>query len=356
MIRIGADDQRSSTLFCLVTMVLRGCQSVFWLTILSVVILPLRADDWSRTVSPAVYSQWTTELSSVGHSVFAEPSPLVTVSHQIVSPIETAAPLYVPQPVFAASNPSGVLPDGLLYRSYTAAPHEPRMASVATYDISKGAWRWDSSLGGRVGLFRQTQPALLPIDAWQFDLEGGVMPRLNPEESMDVESMDFRFGWLMTAKRDNLSMKFGYFHISSHAGDEYLLKTPTFERINFVRESLILGMSWQLHPEIRIYGEGAWAFAVRGGAKPVQLQMGAEYAAIADNPAHGAPFSAVNVQLRQEVRFAAGVNVMSGWQWKGPESGRTLRVGMQYYNGPSNQYEFFRRYDNQIGAGIWFDY
>ena len=47
---------------------------------------------------------------------------------------------------------------------------------------------------------------------------------------------------------------------------------------------------------------------------------------------------------------------MTGWQWTGPESGRTMRVGLQYYNGPSTQYEFFRRYDNQLGFGIWYDY
>lgn len=251
---------------------------------------------------------------------------------------------------------SEVLPDGLLYRSYIAAPNEPRFASIGSYDLSKKSWRWDATLGGRVGLFRQNQTQFLNLDVWQIDLEGAAMPRLNPHLQMDVESVDYRFGLLWTGKRDNVAFKFGYFHTSSHVGDEYLLENPTFERINFVRESLVLGSSVQATPEFRYYGEAAYAVSVSGGARPWQFQFGGEYAAIAERPTRGAPFSAINVQLREEVDYAAGITLMTGWQWKGPESGRTMRVGLQYYNGPPTQYEFFRRYDNQLGAGIWFDY
>ena len=251
---------------------------------------------------------------------------------------------------------SEVLPNGLLCRSYIASPNEPRFSSVANYDISKKTWRWDATLGGRVGLFRRDHPDFLNLDAWQIDLEGAAMPRLNPHLHMDVESVDYRFGLLWTGKRDNLAFKFGYFHVSSHVGDEFLLKNPSYKRDNFFRESLVLGASLQATPEVRCYGEVAWATSVKGGAQPWQFQIGAEHSSIAEHATQGAPFSAVNVHLREEVDFAAGLTAMTGWQWKGPESGRSMRVGMQYYNGPTNQYEFFRRYDNQLGMGVWFDY
>lgn len=249
-----------------------------------------------------------------------------------------------------------VLPDGLLYRSYIAGPHESRFATVLNYDVSAESWRWDAALGGRVGLWRKNQPDFLGLDTWQIDLEGAALPRMNPHLHMDVESIDYRFGTQWTGKRGNLSFKFGYFHLSSHVGDEYLIKNPTFSRINFVRESLVLGTSLQATCEVRVYGEVAWAFVRKGEARAWQFQTGVEYAPIAKNSARGALFSAVNLQLRQEVNYAAGLNVMTGWQWKGPRSGRTFRVGLQYYNGPTNQYEFLRRYDNQLGFGMWFDY
>lgn len=292
-----------------------------------------------------------TRANTAGHSFFDDER---TGVEPLFGPVQAAyVNSSVPQPHRTGTE---VLPDGLLYRSYIAAPNEPRFSSVGSYDLSKKSWRWDASLGGRVGLFRQNEPNFLNLDAWQIDLEGAAMPRLNPHLHMDVESVDYRFGLLWTGKKGNVAFKFGYFHMSSHVGDEYLLKNPTFQRINFVRESLVLGSSVQATPEFRYYGEVAWANSVKGGAKPWQFQLGAEYSAIAERPTRGAPFSAVNVHLREEVDFAAGVTAMTGWQWKGPESGRTMRVGLQYYNGPSNQYEFFRRYDNQLGMGVWFDY
>ena len=251
---------------------------------------------------------------------------------------------------------SQVLPSGLLYRSYIAAPHEPRLGTSALYDNTAKSWRWDSTLGGRVGLYRRNNPTNLNLDAWQVDLEGAVMVRLDPQEKMDVESADFRFGLLFTGKKDNFTFKTGYFHISSHVGDEYLIKNPTFERINYVKESLIFGTAFQATPECRVYGEVAWGLIATGGAEPWQFQFGSEYARIAASPARGAPFAAINIQMRQEVGFAAGLNLMTGWQWKGPESARTFRTGVTYFNGPSNQYQFYQRYDSQFGFGVWYDF
>ncbi len=315
-------------------------------------------------VSPgnAVLGQQNYEYSDVnsgsagmsGHSVFTSEYPTYD---EVMLPDQ--------QPFFRETmtglrhrnnDESGILPSGLLYRSYIAAPHESRFATILNYNISKGDWRWDSTLGGRVGLFRQNQPAIAALDVWQIDLEGAALPRLDPQLQMDVESIDYRFGLLWTARQDNVAFKFGYFHISSHVGDEFLSKNPDFQRDNFVRESLIVGSTLNPTPNVRLYGEFAWAFAYSGGARPLQFQLGAEHTSLPDSPGHGAPFSAVNLQLRQEVNYAAGVTAMSGWQWTGPDSGRTMRVGLHYYNGPTNQFEFFRRYDNQIGTGVWFDY
>jgi len=249
-----------------------------------------------------------------------------------------------------------VLPAGLLYRSYIAAPHEPRFSSALLFDSSSGDARWDASLGARMGIFRRDNPPRMNMDAWQIDLEGAAITRLNPQEKMDVEAVDYRFGLQWTGKRDNLAFKFGYFHISSHVGDEFLIKNPAFQRINYVRESLIFGTSLQATPECRVYGEIGWAMFTSGGAEPWQFQTGAEYSRLATRPTRGAPFTALNLQMRQEVDFAPGVSILAGWQWKGPETGRTMRIGLQFFNGPSNQYSFYEEYDQQLGLGVWYDF
>ena len=249
-----------------------------------------------------------------------------------------------------------VVPDGLMYRSYLAGPKEPRFANRLLYDVRRDRWTMEPTLGGRVGFLRfGTTESDRPI-GWQLDFEGAVMPRLDAAGAMDVESVDYRFGLLSTQSSGATSLKLGYFHLSSHAGDEFLIKNPGFQRINYVRESLIVGVSHDPGDHWRLYGEAAWAFIVRGGARPWEFQFGTEYCPSGSSSGIGAPFAAANFSVRQEVDFEPGVSITSGWQWQGPRSGRSLRFGVEYFEGPSNQYQFFQQRERQIGVGLWFDY
>lgn len=305
-------------------------------------------ENFSNTLTPeAVFAQSPTALIESDESVSA--APVSYGNHTREACYSSSSSLY-------NTCDWEVLPNTLLYRSYIAAPHEPRMATVAHYDLSSKNWRWDSTLGGRVGLIRRHRPPNLNVDRWQVDLEGAVMVRLDPGQKMDLESSDYRFGLQWTGQSGDLTYKFGYFHISSHVGDEFLIRNPTFNRINYVRESLVLGIAQQRTPEVRLYGEMVWGFIATGGAEPFQLQYGAEYSKIACNPMRGAPFAAVNLQHHQENDFAGAINILAGWQWRGPQSGRSFRLGVQYFNGPSAQYQFYQRHDNHIGLGAWFDY
>ncbi|MAT67937.1 MAG: hypothetical protein CMJ58_00255 [Planctomycetaceae bacterium] len=49
--------------------------------------------------------------------------------------------------------------------------------------------------------------------------------------------------------------KLAYYHLSSHAGDEFLLAaSPDFTRINFSRNALVLGAGYFLLPDFRLHG------------------------------------------------------------------------------------------------------
>ncbi len=247
------------------------------------------------------------------------------------------------------------MPDGLLYRSYLAGPHEPRISAVIFGDTNENVYT-DASVGGRIGIMRYGTFGSRGAEGWQWDFEGGVITRLNLRQSEDVEAADYRFGTLLTHSEGRWSTKFGYFHISSHVGDEFLLRNPNFERINYVTESLVGGRSYQYTDDLRLYGEMVVAFKVSDGAKPLQFQMGAEYTPRASHPMSGAPFAAVNLDLRQSVEYRPGFNLQTGWMWESPESGRRMRLGMQYYNGRSTQFSFFRDKEETLGVGLWFDY
>lgn len=270
-----------------------------------------------------------------------------------------------PQAVFSECPPGQyqqdlcwqVLPKGLLYRTYLAGEKEPRMQFLSLYDTKSKRKVWDAVLGGRVGILRKSDTCNPNGDAFQLDLEGAVFARVLPdEESTMLEGSDYRVGLYGTWRRDRLSYRAGYYHISSHVGDEFLIANPAFNRINYVRDSLLAGISYDLSAITRVYGEVGYALGVEGGAEPFELQLGTEYTPKAQTTATGAPFFAVNGHWREEFGLSTGVNVVSGWGWQGVETKRRLRLGLNYYNGPSLQYEFFDRWENLVGAGIWMDY
>jgi hypothetical protein len=247
-----------------------------------------------------------------------------------------------------------ILPNGLMYKSYLAGNREPRMGSqwVSLRDLG---WRWDATLGGRVGLVRYgTENDFWP-QGWQLDVEGAAFPRLDLEHLRDLDTVDFRAGIPLTTRQGPWEFKFGYYHLSSHLGDEYVLRNIGCSRINYVRESLVSGLAVYLNPSVRVYSEVGYAFYVDGGAEPWEFQFGVDASPVEPTGWRGAPFFAINAHLRQENDFSGNLTVQTGWQWRGRD-GHLCRIGMQYFNGMSDQYQFYNRFEEQIGVGLWYDY
>lgn len=248
-----------------------------------------------------------------------------------------------------------VLPEGLIYRSYLAGGREPRMASLWEYERDKG-WLWDLVIGGRVGLLRYGTSRSDRPEGWQVDIEAAAFPRLDMDDNRDLISVDFRGGVPITYGAGRWQAKLAYYHLSSHLGDEYLLKTPDAARINFSRDVLLAGGSVFLSDNVRAYGEVGWAFLSDGGSEPWEFQFGLEYSPVEPLALGGAPFAAINAHLREEVSFGGSLTVQAGWQWRGRSDGRRFRLGVQYFNGKSEQFEFFDEHEELAATGLWFDY
>lgn len=69
-----------------------------------------------------------------------------------------------------------------------------------------------------------------------------------------------------------------------------------------------------------------------------------------------APFAAIYVDSRQELDFGGYFVAQGGWQIRGGEALRTLRIGAEYVNGKSTQYEFYNNFEQRVGLGIWYDF
>ncbi len=247
-----------------------------------------------------------------------------------------------------------VAPDGIIYKSYLAGVREPRMGTQWFYHRDRG-WLWDSTLGGRVGLIRYGTTAADWPEGWQLDFEGAAFPRLDLENGLDMISADFRFGFPLTFRRGPWELKFSHYHVSSHLGDEFMERHPDFPRINFVRETLVLGLALRPHADLRVYAEVGYAVWVDGGSEPWEFQFGIDYSPFDPTGFHGVPFLAVNAHLREEVDFGGNFTAQAGWQWRG-ETGNLFRFGAHYYNGMSSQYQFFNTFEEQVGLGLWYDF
>jgi hypothetical protein len=246
-------------------------------------------------------------------------------------------------------------PVSLLYKSYLAGEKEPRIASVWMSDTKRGLL-WENALGARVGVVRFGNENVLRPQGWQFDLEGAALPRVVPQDpSSPLEATDYRVGLLSTWRYDDTAIKAGYYHLSSHIGDEYLINNPTFQRINYVRDSAIIGVTQYFLDDFSVYGEVAYAFNAEDGAEPIELQYGLQYSPLTTGWP-GAPFAAINGHTRQDYEWATSVTVQGGWQWRSGKTNHTLRVGMQYYKGPSMQWELGNVQENMLGGGIWYDF
>ena len=251
-----------------------------------------------------------------------------------------------------------LLPDGLIYRSYLAGPRESRMALHAFHNESsslRSEWLWDATLGGRRGIMRFGNGDPSNPEGWQLDIEGAAVVRLNIDENRDVDASDFRFGVPLTYGVGPIQYKMGYYHVSSHLGDEFIARTGMNTRINYVRDALVFGVSYEVNPCFRIYGETAYAFFTAGGAEPWEFQFGAEYSRPGPTGFYGTPFFATNAHLREELNFGGDWTVQAGWLWRGPTE-NTFRLGLHYMNGKSTQYQFFTTNERQLGVGIWYDF
>ena len=242
-----------------------------------------------------------------------------------------------------------------MYKSYLAGEKESRVRSVWLTD-QHGKLVWETALGGRYSFLRYGTSDPVHPEGWQMDFEGAAFPRVDPKApSSPLIAADFRIGLLSTWRTGPNAFKAGYYHLSSHLGDEFLLLNPGYVRLNYVRDSAIVGWTRDLTPETQVYGEVAYAFNHEDGALPWEFQYGIQYSPRVPG-LYGAPFGGINGHTRQDFHYETSINVMAGWQWWSAQSNHTFRVGLQYYDGPALQYSFVNKHETLMGWGLWFDY
>lgn len=248
-----------------------------------------------------------------------------------------------------------ILPESVIWQSYWAGAHESRMSGTVFHNAPNNTNYIDVVLGGRASLLRYGSDGPGRPEGAELQIEGAAFPRLNLDANWDMDAADFRFGVPLVYGREQWQAKFAFYHLSSHMGDEYAIREHALaERINFSRDVLTLAFSYFPLPAWRLYTEAGWAFHY-DESKPWEFQFGIDVAEPGPTGPGGVPFFAINGHIREELNYGGNLVAQIGWLWRGNTT-KTLRTGFHYFNGKSNQFEFFRNFEEQLGIGLWYDF
>ena len=255
-----------------------------------------------------------------------------------------------------------VLPVGHLYPGYVADPRRPRFG-LATMWVSDseiagvGDRRVDVRLGGRYGLLRLHRNGEAER-GFQIDFEAGFAGQFDSDNSTDNIGWDGFYGIdIAWAPRKKLALRFGLFHDSSHIGDE-LIESTGQTRIDYTREEYFVGVSAKLTPLWRTYVETGYGYDLRNSLLQDRwrAQSGLEF----ETPARiwgdrFGWFAAADFVAFEEDDWDVGVTVQGGVVHRQPDSDRTFRAGVEWYDGRSRIGEFFRDEERFVSAGLWFE-
>ena len=251
---------------------------------------------------------------------------------------------------------SQLLPQGVMYPTYLAGRKEARLQSVIDYADGYGTI-WDITLGGRAPVWRFGTTDAVQPEGWELEMEGAALLRLDWERHRSLAATDYRAGFPLVYGTKRWQFKTGYYHVSSHLGDQYLL--DKFRRkVHYVRDSIMFGLGFKPVPDVRLYTEIDYAFHCGQTTDPLELQFGVEYSPqFTPNMSNwvARPFFASHGHLFQELDFGGYWATQLGTQWRSPTNS-TMRVGAEYYMGCDDEYQFHTMYQRKYGVGFWYDF
>lgn len=249
-----------------------------------------------------------------------------------------------------------LLPQGLMYPSYLAGRKEPRLQSIITYDDDYGTL-WDITLGGRAPIFRYGTTDVVRPEGWELELEGAALLRLDWERNRNLAATDYRAGVPLVYGTKRWQFKTGYYHVSSHLGDNYLMDNFR-PRVHYSRDSVLFGFAFTPTDAVRMYAEADLAFHTGETTDPLEFQFGFEYSPqFNPNMSNWAalPFLATHAHLYEERDFGGYFTAQLGLQWRSATNA-LMRVGFEYFNGGDDLYQFHHNHQCKYGFGFWYDF
>ncbi len=249
-----------------------------------------------------------------------------------------------------------LLPQGLMYPSYLAGRKEPRLQSIINHTQGYGEL-WDITLGGRTAIWRNGTTDPVQPEGWEIELEGAALLRLDWERHRNLAATDYRAGVPIVYGTKRWQFKTGYYHVSSHLGDNYLMDGFR-KRVHYSRDAIMFGLAFKPIDEVRMYAEADYAFHTGETTEPMEFQLGLEYSPQFDprmSNMIARPFFASHVHLYQERDFGGYWATQLGAQWRS-DTNKLMRLGAEYFQGGDDEYQFHHTFQRKYGFGFWLDF
>lgn len=220
---------------------------------------------------------------------------------------------------------------------------------------SNGAWdTFEGDIGDTIELLQW-----LPKDktSWAWGIEAASDIQLNALGNgvFPERVSDWYLGTYFSESAGDVSHRLEYLHVSSHLGDSLFTVEP---RIIFTRESFRWTTAWQVSPTFRVYGGLGYYPHMAPDDKRFYAHWGGEV--YTDNwPVIGILSRGYFGYDGKFLTEAGGVfdqNFQLGVQFRAhPDSTRSIRLAVSYYNGNSLFGQFYQRGDNHWEWGVYFD-
>ncbi len=238
-------------------------------------------------------------------------------------------------------------PRRTLYPRSLADPRQPRMGLRLIGSPTGHRIRLETALGAQWSLVRWNFAGTRDPAA-EIEIEAANFQRFDIEHDFDSVADDNRWGFPLVLRSGGLAVKLHFIHVSSHLADEWIQRTGK-ERVNYRKEEIVAGLSWEPWAWLRAYAEAGYGFSLGREEDPPRMRPGRVQGGLEFRPFDAWPgawpfYVAGDFLSKQEVGWNISTSLEAGVVAWTDRVDRTFRVGIAYFYGrePLNEY-FFER-------------
>lgn len=262
-----------------------------------------------------------------------------------------------PQRATAETPTLQVFPGRRVFAPLVADPHEPKLAAEYVGATKGRLIGYEFHIGVAAPLVQLTWPA--PANstdaverALQIGGDAGAQFFIDEGAHFPLQVSDFHVGLPVDYRAGKFTARVRLAHTSSHIGDDFLSRHPSFLPQRFNREFVTLLPSYTLGPA-RVYGGGSYLLHSDPQLPREMVQWGVQIEGPQLWEDHLGTFMAADFQAKAENDYSIKSNVIAGIALQAPPDHR-LCLAFRFFDGYSPLGQFYRERQQWFGVGLFY--